>query len=97
MLMYKQSRTFKKGGREMTGIQVYKNTAGNVGMSQMVIDMERFSEKLSMNGTEILKKGQVVGGILGNGIVAVNPTAGLKIPMYLRKTQIIPLRLPTIQ
>ena len=83
----------------MTRIQAYRNTTENMGMSQIVSDMEKFSEGLSMNGTEILKKGHVVGGILGNGngLLVVNPAAGLKIPPYMQKTRIVHLRLPTLQ
>jgi len=75
----------------MTGIEIYRNTAGNVCPSEIGRDMN-----LHSNGEFFLQKGVVVGGILGNGngLLAINPDAGLKIPMYLKRIPVASLRLP---
>jgi len=91
MLTYKQPRTLKRGGREMTGIEIYRNTAGNVCPSEIGRDMnlhsngEFFSPKRSCCRRNTRKR---------NGLLAINPDAGLKIPMYLKRIPVASLRLP---
>ena len=67
----------------MTGIQFFKNTAGNVTPSDIGHDMG-----IHPNGEFFFQKGRVVARILRNGLIAINPVAGLKIPMYLKKIPI---------
>lgn len=86
MVMYKQHRTFMKGGKEMTGIQFFKNTAGNIYPSQIAQDMG-----IQTNGEFFLQKGVIVAGMFGNGngFLAVDPDAGLKIPPYVKRIPVV--------
>jgi len=70
----------------MTGLQFFRNTAGNIRPSRIAHDM-----KLSTNGEFFLQKGRTIAGMFGNGngLLAVDPDAGLKIPPYVKRIPVI--------
>jgi len=70
----------------MTGINIFRNTAGNIRPSVIARDMG-----LRPNGEFFLQRERVVAGMFGdgNGLLAMNLDAGLKIPPYLRKIPVV--------
>ena len=64
----------------MTGIQIYRNMAGNVRPSAIARDMGAHP-----NAELFLRNGRPIGGLLSNGFIAIQPKADIHIPPYLRR------------
>ena len=75
----------------MTGIQLFKSVAGNIRQSQMARDMNLYT-----NGEFFFQEGRIVAKMLENRLLAISSTAGLKIPMYLKRERVAHFR-PILQ
>ena len=64
----------------MTGVIIFRNTAGNVRPSEVARDMGTHP-----NAELFLKNGRPVGGLISNGLIAIQPEAGIHIPPYLKR------------